>query len=77
MLPQKRAYTTVETTLNRLFHKGLAKRQMIDRKFLYSARLSRQQLEKIIDRDLIARVLARPTASRESILSSLLQVLRQ
>ncbi len=44
-LPQKREYTTVMTTLNRLHQKGLLNRTSAHRKFLYSARVSHQQLE--------------------------------
>ena len=53
-LPQERAYTTVMTTLTRLFQKGIVNRRMVDRKFLYSARLSRQELEDAIARELCA-----------------------
>jgi predicted transcriptional regulator len=38
------AYTTLMTTLDRLFKKGLASREAMGRAFLYSARLSRADL---------------------------------
>jgi predicted transcriptional regulator len=72
-LQHPRAYTTIMTTLTRLYHKGLLNRRWADGKFLYSARLSHQQLEEAIDQELITRVLRRPAASRDSIISSLLQ----
>jgi len=56
-LSRKRAYTTVMTTLDRLYQKGILNRKRVAGKFLYSARLSRQELEKGMARDLIARVL--------------------
>ena len=40
------AYTTVMTTLDRLFKKGLLERRKSERAFLYSARLSRGQWEQ-------------------------------
>src|SRR5260370_23887422 len=40
------AYTTVMTTLDRLYKKGLLDRRMPDRAFLYSARLSHQEWER-------------------------------
>jgi predicted transcriptional regulator len=38
------AYTTVMTTMDRLFKKGLLERRMDGRAFLYCARVTRQQL---------------------------------
>ena len=38
------AYTTLMTTMDRLYKKGLLERRKDGRAFLYSARLSRQQL---------------------------------
>lgn len=40
------AYTTVMTTLDRLYKKGLLERRKLDRAFIYSPRLSRQQWER-------------------------------
>jgi len=40
------AYTTVMTTLDRLYKKGLLDRRMPDRAFLYSARFSYQEWER-------------------------------
>lgn len=52
-------------------------RKAVGGKFLYSARLSRQELEKCMARDLIARVLATSTTSRELIVLSLLEAIRR
>jgi predicted transcriptional regulator len=38
------AYTTVMTTLDRLFKKGLLERRKLERAFTYSAKLSRSEL---------------------------------
>ena len=66
------AYTTVMTTLDRLYKKGLLERRMPDRAFLYSARLSRQEWERTRAENVLADFLAGPQASRELLLSSFL-----
>lgn len=78
-LSQARAYTTIMTTLTRLFHKGILNRKKADRKFLYSARLSRQELEDAIAREFITQLFSIPATSRarELITLSLLEGLRQ
>ena len=40
------AYTTVMTTLDRLFKKGVLDRQLIERAFHYTPRFSRQEMER-------------------------------
>jgi len=40
------AYTTVMTTLDRLYKKGLLTRRKLDRAFLYSPKYSRQEWEQ-------------------------------
>jgi predicted transcriptional regulator len=66
------AYTTVMTTLDRLYKKGLLDRRMPDRAFLYSARLSRQGWERLRAENILAGFLDGPHASRELLLSSFL-----
>jgi predicted transcriptional regulator len=66
------AYTTVMTTLDRLYKKGLLERRMPDRAFLYSARLSSQEWESRRAEDILAGFLAGPHPSRELLLSSFL-----
>ena len=66
------AYTTVMTTLDRLYKKGLLERRMPDRAFLYSARLSRQEWERTRAENVLADFLAGPQTSRELLLSSFL-----
>lgn len=72
----KRAYTTLMTTLERLYIKGILNRRMVERRFLYSARMSPSQLEENVARDMIATVLA-GSNSREVIVSSLLRAIRR
>jgi len=76
-ISRKRAYTTIMTTLDRLYQKGILNRKQAAGKFLYSARLSRQQLEKHMAQDLIGRLLAGSTTSRELIVLSLLEAIRR
>jgi len=67
------AYTTVMTTLDRLYKKGLLDRRMPDRAFLYSARLSSQEWERRRAENILAGFLAGPNPSRELLLSSFLE----
>jgi predicted transcriptional regulator len=66
------AYTTVMTTLDRLYKKGLLDRRMPDRAFLYSASFSREEWERREAENVFAGFLAGPHASRELLLSSFL-----
>jgi len=71
------AYTTVMTTLDRLFKKGLLDRQKAERAFLYSPRLSSQEWERRRAGDLVAGFLAGPEPSRDLLLSSLVDAVGQ
>jgi predicted transcriptional regulator len=66
------AYTTVMTTLDRLFKKGLLNRHKPDRAFVYSPQLSRQEWERHRAGDLVADFLSGPHPSRELLLSCFL-----
>lgn len=66
------AYTTVMTTLDRLYKKGLLDRCRQDRAFVYSARLSQQECERRQAESIAARFLAGAPASRDLLLSSFL-----
>ena len=52
------AYTTVMTTMDRLFKKGLLDRSKCDRAFLYSAHVSKDSWERQRTDDLLAGFLA-------------------
>src|SRR5882762_4563183 len=58
------AYTTVMTTLDRLYKKGLLDRRMPDRAFLYSARFSQQEWERTRAENVLTNFLAGPTPAR-------------
>jgi len=66
------AYTTVMTTLDRLYKKGLLERRKEQRAFLYSPRLTRQEWEKERAGHLVAGFLAGPHPVPEVLLSCLL-----
>ena len=66
------AYTTVMTTLDRLFKKDLLNRCTTDRAFLYSPRISREEWEHKRASDLVAGFLAGPRPPRSDLLISCL-----
>lgn len=63
------AYTTLMTTLDRLYRKGLLARRKEGRAFLYSPRLSRDEFEQGIAEDVIDGLLGRSVESAEPVLS--------
>jgi predicted transcriptional regulator len=66
------AYTTVMTTLDRLFKKGLLDRRKSDRAFFYSPCFSPQEWERRRAGNLVAGFLSGPHPSPELLLSCLL-----
>jgi len=71
------AYTTVMTTLDRLFKKGLLTRRKSERAFLYSPLLSRSKWEQKRAGDLIAGLLAGPQPSSDALISCLVEAVGQ
>jgi predicted transcriptional regulator len=67
------AYTTVMTTLDRLYKKGLLDRRKAERAFLYSPRLSRQEWQQKRAGDFLAAFLAEPKPSGELLISCLVE----
>jgi predicted transcriptional regulator len=76
-LDRKLAYTTVMTTLDRLFKKGLLARQKTDRAFLYFPRLTNEQWERRRAGDLVAGLLSGPDLTHDLLLSSLVDAVGQ
>jgi predicted transcriptional regulator len=70
------AYTTVMTTLDRLFKKGLLDRRKSERAFLYSPRLSRNEWERKRAGDLVSAFLD-GERSGELLISCLVDVVGQ
>jgi predicted transcriptional regulator len=71
------AYTTVMTTLDRLFKKALLDRRKDERAFIYSPRLSRKEWEEKRAGDLVAGFLAGPKHSGEVLISCLVEAVGQ
>jgi predicted transcriptional regulator len=65
------AYTTVMTTLDRLYKKGLLERRKSERAFFYHPRLSRAEWEQKRAGDFVAGFLAAPQTSGELLVSCL------
>jgi predicted transcriptional regulator len=69
-----RAYTTVMTTLERLFKKGLLTREKSGRAFIYAPAVAREEWERRRAGNLVASFLNGPQPSRELLVSTLLDV---
>jgi len=67
------AYTTVMTTLDRLFKKGMLDRRKSERAFIYSATLTRTQWEHKRTGDFVAGFLSVAEPSRELLVSCLVE----
>jgi predicted transcriptional regulator len=65
------AYTTVMTTMDRLFKKGLLSRRKVGRAFLYNATATRDELEGAVAAELVQGLLQRGGSEPLPILSSL------
>ena len=68
------AYTTVMTTLDRLYKKGLLDRRKAERAFFYAPRLSRLEWEQKRAGELVAGFLMGPTPAGELLISGLVEV---
>lgn len=71
------AYTTVMTTLDRLYKKGFLDRRKSERAFLYSWRLARRDWERKMAGDLVQGFLNGPPLSRERLVSFLVDAVGQ
>lgn len=71
------AYTTVMTTMDRLFKKGLLARHKLQRAFLYAPRLSKPEWERARARELVKGFLAGPEPRSDLLISSLVEVVGQ
>ena len=65
------AYTTIMTTLDRLYKKGYLDREMQGRAFLYSPRVTQEEMQIGILGDVIAGLLDGATRSVEPVLASI------
>jgi predicted transcriptional regulator len=76
-LDRRLAYTTVMTTLDRLFKKGLLDRRKSDRAFVYFPLLSREGWERGKAEGVVAGFLAGAHPSRDLLISCLLDAVGQ
>jgi predicted transcriptional regulator len=65
------AYTTIMTTLDRLFKKGYLERELNGRAFIYSPRVTQEEMQIGILGDVIAGLLDSATRPVEPILASI------
>lgn len=76
-LDRQLAYTTVMTTLDRLYKKGMLNRQKTERAFLYSPRMSRAEFESKWAAELVATFLAETQHSSAPLVSYLVEAVGQ
>jgi predicted transcriptional regulator len=74
---ERLAYTTLMTTLDRLHKKGLLERRKDGRAFLYSPRLSPQEFERNIARDVIDTLLGRGAEGVEPVLACIVEAVSE
>ena len=67
------AYTTVMTTLDRLYKKAILDRRKSERAFFYSPRMSRAAWDRQRAGELVAEFLAAPQSSNELLISCLVE----
>ncbi len=68
------AYTTVMTTLDRLYKKGIVSRRRQGRAFLYTAAYARHEMEITVTSDLVSDLLADDAVAATPLLSNLVDV---
>ena len=71
------AYTTLMTTLDRLYKKRLLRRRKDGRAFLYSALVTREELEQGIREDVIDGLLGRGAQSVEPVLACIVDAVSE
>jgi len=71
------AYTTVMTTLDRLYKKGLLARRKLDRAFVYTPRQTRSEWERKRTGEFVAGFFDGPHSSGELLISCLVEAVGQ
>ena len=77
LLPRPVAYTTVMTTLDRLFKKGFVGRTREGRAFVYSAAHTRAQVEAAVAAGLLTGFLQHDSGAARPLLSNLVDVVAE
>lgn len=76
-LPRAAAYTTVMTTLDRLFKKGFVQRDRRRRAFVYTAAYSREQVQAAVASGLLTGFLEEGSGAARPLLSNLVDVVAE
>jgi predicted transcriptional regulator len=71
------AYTTVMTTLDRLYKKGFLNRRKSGKAFLYSARMSQEELERSMTETAVEMLLDAGTAKIEPVLACIVDAVSE
>ena len=74
-LSRKRAYTTVMTTMARLYEKGVLSRRKRGHQFVYKPRLSAQAWGRLAASEFVDNFISVPNVSHKLLISSLLDAL--
>jgi predicted transcriptional regulator len=72
-LGRGRAYTTVMTTFDRLYRKGLVTRRKSGRAFLYSPRVTREEFERGLAEDVLEGLFNRAGGGAEPLLACIVE----
>ena len=76
-LEKRAAYTTLMTTLTRLFKKNLVKRRIDRRTYLYSAAIGREELEREIKEDVVEGLLGQGADEVEPLLACIVDTISE
>jgi predicted transcriptional regulator len=76
-LGEDKAYTTIMTTLDRLFRKGLVTRRKSGRAYLYSPRITREEFEHGFAVDILNGLFSRAGGSAEPLLSCIVDAVSE
>jgi predicted transcriptional regulator len=71
------AYTTVMTTMDRLYRKGLLSRRKVSRAFVYRAIASRGEIEGVVAAELVEHLFQQNSSEPLPILSRLVDVVTE
>lgn len=77
LLGEDKAYTTVMTTLDRLFRKGLVTRRKSGRAYLYSPSITREEFEHGFAVDILNGLFSRSGGAAEPLLSCIVEAVSE
>ena len=77
LLPPGLAYTTVMTTMDRLYKKGLLTRRKVNRAFVYRAAATREEIDGAVATELVEHLLQHAASEPLPVLSRLVDVVTE